>query len=518
VKILDMGLARLESTQESAEITSTGQVMGTVDYMAPEQALSSRQADGRADIYSLGLTFWYLLTAKPAYAGDSIMEKLLAHRDRPIPSLREVRSDVTPAIEAIFRRMAAKTPEERYPSMTALLADLDRVRSGETAAPALPAKPSDDSRLSAFLAGQAGGRSPGASGIGAAGRSGIGVAGGSGSGSDVAVGSGSGPMVATAAPAHAAPGRAYEETIDRPAGEIDTDPNSPPWAFAPAAGPSARSSTSAPSSPAAGAPPWWADWRVLVGVSIGTALLVLVLGLWIFGGRGRAPASPGKPNAASNSTASNSSGPTTAGTGGAGNASPSPDPKVAAFTTQTMLFNGTDLTGWKVKGAAGWSAANGVLVGQGTGANGWLCSEREFGDYQIELEYRIGAGCNSGLFPRAPENADLGGRFLVEIQLLDDASFPVATELMRHLAVHSEMAPQPPPRDFLDTWHKLTISVIGSRITIDHDAARILSHATGKLPARGHFGLQLKGGRIEFRNLILREPGLAAIGRALPLA
>jgi serine/threonine protein kinase len=288
VKILDMGLARLDSTQESAEITSTGQVMGTIDYMAPEQAMNTRQADGRADIYSLGLTFWYLLTAKPAYTGDSIMEKLLAHRERAIPSLREVRSDVTPAIQAIFERMAAKTPEERYATMTALIADLERVKAGETAAPAARREEARNS----VLAGQSSlGRGPGSSGMGSAigvGGSAIGV-GGSGVGSGVGS-SVNGGQWSPGSPA-VAPQRSTDETVDR-AGS-DTDPDPQPWAFTPAAAPAtaARPPAAPASLPARPTPsPWWANVWVLVGVGVGTAILVFALGMLILGNRPRSTA------------------------------------------------------------------------------------------------------------------------------------------------------------------------------------------------------------------------------------
>ena len=88
VKVLDMGLARLEAADaERDQLTDSGQIMGTMDYMSPEQALSTRKADARSDIYSLGIVLWYLLTGRAAYGGESAMAKLLAHRESAIPSL-----------------------------------------------------------------------------------------------------------------------------------------------------------------------------------------------------------------------------------------------------------------------------------------------------------------------------------------------------------------------------------------------------------------------------------------------
>ena len=124
VKILDMGLARvaLPATEGLAatqsHLTIPGIIMGTADYMSPEQAISSHTVDHRTDIYSLGCTLYYLLVGRPIYAGNTPIEKLVAHREQPIPSLRDARSDVSAALDATYRRMVAKRAEDRFQSMS----------------------------------------------------------------------------------------------------------------------------------------------------------------------------------------------------------------------------------------------------------------------------------------------------------------------------------------------------------------------------------------------------------------
>ncbi|HET6880019.1 MAG TPA: protein kinase [Pirellulales bacterium] len=141
VRILDMGLARIDVDGESStqiELTETGAVMGTVDYMAPDQALDIRRADARADIYSLGCTLYYLVTGKPMYDAPSLMGKLLAHRDQPIPSLVQTQTAVPPQLDAIYQKMVAKHVADRYQSMSEVIEALERLglTGSEGSAPA----------------------------------------------------------------------------------------------------------------------------------------------------------------------------------------------------------------------------------------------------------------------------------------------------------------------------------------------------------------------------------------------
>ncbi|MGI8977703.1 MAG: serine/threonine-protein kinase [Pirellulaceae bacterium] len=155
VKILDMGVARLSGDVDAptqAELTSTGVVMGTVDYMAPEQALNTKTADARADIYSLGCSLFYLLTGRATFGGDSLVAKLLAHREQPIPVLTEARPEVPEAVAAVFSKMLAKKTEERYQSMSEVIADLEPCGAAQESSnnTLLPVGPSPDDGLTNF--------------------------------------------------------------------------------------------------------------------------------------------------------------------------------------------------------------------------------------------------------------------------------------------------------------------------------------------------------------------------------
>lgn len=129
VKILDMGIARLQEASLgtvplAAGLTNAGSIMGTIDFMSPEQALDCRQAACTSDIYSLGCTLYVLLIGHPVYMGETIMARILAHREALPPSLRVERKDIPAAVDVVFRRMVAKKVEDRYQSMTDIIAAL----------------------------------------------------------------------------------------------------------------------------------------------------------------------------------------------------------------------------------------------------------------------------------------------------------------------------------------------------------------------------------------------------------
>jgi serine/threonine protein kinase len=115
VKILDFGLARFASEVGSlAGVTAEGMILGTADYVAPEQIDDPHAADTRADIYSLGCTLYFLLAGHAPFPDRSLIQKLIAHREKIPRPLREIRADVPPELARIVELMMAKDPGERF--------------------------------------------------------------------------------------------------------------------------------------------------------------------------------------------------------------------------------------------------------------------------------------------------------------------------------------------------------------------------------------------------------------------
>jgi serine/threonine protein kinase len=130
VKVTDLGLARLANTAGSAgagSITQAGSILGTVDYMPPEQAIDSTEIDHRSDIYSLGATLHFLLLGRPPYQGESLMAIMFKHKLDAIPSLSKSRQEVPEELDAAFQRMMAKEPADRFQTMTEVVKTLEGI-------------------------------------------------------------------------------------------------------------------------------------------------------------------------------------------------------------------------------------------------------------------------------------------------------------------------------------------------------------------------------------------------------
>jgi serine/threonine protein kinase len=139
VKILDMGLARLShsnSETQTSNLTQEGKVMGTPDYLAPEQALAAHTVDIRADLYSLGCTFYYLLTGRVPFESDNLTGALLKHQLEQAAPVEQLRPEVPPALAGIIRTLMAKRPQDRFQTPAELVAALSASGRSTAASPA----------------------------------------------------------------------------------------------------------------------------------------------------------------------------------------------------------------------------------------------------------------------------------------------------------------------------------------------------------------------------------------------
>ena len=109
-KLVDMGLARLRMESDREDLTASGVTLGTFDYISPEQARDPRIADVRSDLYSLGCTFYFMLTGRPPFPEGTLLQKLLSHSSEPPADPRLVRPDLD---EQVARISASCWPNSR---------------------------------------------------------------------------------------------------------------------------------------------------------------------------------------------------------------------------------------------------------------------------------------------------------------------------------------------------------------------------------------------------------------------
>ncbi|VAX37406.1 Serine/threonine protein kinase [hydrothermal vent metagenome] len=127
LKLTDMGLARTMDESAQTQITRDGTTVGTVDYMSPEQARDSKAADIRSDLYSLGCTWYQMLTLKVPFGEGSMTNKLNAHATQSPPDPRAINDKIPEAMVAVIHRMLAKKPDDRYQTPQEFIDDLAKV-------------------------------------------------------------------------------------------------------------------------------------------------------------------------------------------------------------------------------------------------------------------------------------------------------------------------------------------------------------------------------------------------------
>ena len=128
VKLLDLGLARFfrDNITESLTIKHDEKVLGTADYLAPEQAVDSHAVDERADIYSLGCTLYFALTGHPPFTDGTLVQRLLAHQTKAPPAIQKQRPEVPESLAMIADKMMQKRKDDRYQSATDVAAALSK--------------------------------------------------------------------------------------------------------------------------------------------------------------------------------------------------------------------------------------------------------------------------------------------------------------------------------------------------------------------------------------------------------
>ena len=144
VKLTDMGLARAVDESLKSNITREGTTVGTVDYMAPEQARDSQAADIRSDIYSLGCTWYQMLTGEPPFPTGSVTNKLYAHISKPRPDPRALNRSVPEEVVVILHRMMARKPADRYQTPADMLEDIENLGAGNKRIEELLSSETDD--------------------------------------------------------------------------------------------------------------------------------------------------------------------------------------------------------------------------------------------------------------------------------------------------------------------------------------------------------------------------------------
>jgi 3-keto-disaccharide hydrolase len=180
------------------------------------------------------------------------------------------------------------------------------------------------------------------------------------------------------------------------------------------------------------------------------------------------------------------------------------------------LFNGKDLTGWKATAKKEvWGAEKDVIFCQG-GGGGWLLTDKEFGDFELRLEYKMPKGGNSGVAIRTPFKGD-PAYVGMELQLIDDENWPGKLQTWQHTgSIYNVVPAAKTANKPIGEWNQMRVVAMGRHVLVELNGAKLVDanlddyvkeHAKkhpGLLREKGHIGFQSYNKRVEFRNIVLK--------------
>jgi serine/threonine protein kinase len=471
VKILDMGLARIDTPNAAqAELTGTGAVMGTVDYMSPEQAFNTKHADARSDIYSLGCSLYYLIAGKATYDGESVIEKILAHRERPIPSVSDSHPEAPVRLQTVFEKMVAKRVEDRYQTMSEVIADLEPLAGGALSSASIPP-----------------------------------AAGGMVDASAVTF------LKNVEATQHKA------ATTNRAASKASGAPKPAPAAVAAKQPPWKNTKVLVAAGAAGFLLVLFGVWVIVRDKGGAEVARTKVPEGGTVKVSGNTPSAPG-PSGGSKSNSTKTTSP-----------SKEPDeffrsnlatPGTAASRSADgwiSLFNGRDLTGWKThpRFPGQWRVENGVLLGPG-GKTSFLFTEHgNFGDVHLRVEARVGSGTSGGIYGRAIYPPDQDSTkyvpgYLVKINA-DSTVDPVRTGRMYVMEADKYTSVvTTPPRAKANEWFTMDVTIRRNRVLTEVNSQKATDYTDERrLFTLGHIALQVHSGKspVEFRKIEIKPLG-----------
>jgi serine/threonine protein kinase len=470
VRVLDLGLARVVEAgnliggSPVGSLTQSGAYMGTVDFMAPEQADDPRKVDHRADIYSLGCTLYFLLTGRPPFLGDTVLKRLMAHQERPAPSLRAARPEVTAKLEEVYLQLMAKGPAERPDSMADVIDLLEACRSS-------PENEEEARSDLTIFAKRAFKRA---------------VPRGRDRGPDASIFA----RRAESEDLQWDPNLRFEDVVMDLRKEAHTEPlpeeKLPPIVSRPLPKRVRRRRSAVPYG--------WIGFALL-----GLAAVVYALR------PGAAPVPAPAPGSSAPS-------PTPPGAIVASTSAPVVPLSVSKATADARferLFNGKDLTGWKTyPGQDGyWFVEEGRLIGRN--GNSMLFTERgDFEDFHLRVEARVNSAGNSGVFFRI----EYGPSSLTSTPHGYEAQIALEKWIGKGPFYRTgslwDLAPVESRLHLPDTWFTMEVIAEGNHILTKINGKDVASFIDRqRLYSRGHLALQCfdSATRVEFRKVEIQE-------------